>query len=377
MVKPSGQLASLIKARKDGGLLADIHTHVLRKAGEPSDRRQDVIHPSEMAKNDWCPRQTFYRIRDARAGLIIPAEQHSVDTLLIFKEGDHAHTKWQRWLDEMGELWGRWRCLHCDHLHKAITPRPEACARCGSRAIKYAEVPLWADDLPISGSADGYLPGRRTLVEIKTIGKGTVRLDDPDLLRQHTYKTAGKTLVDLDGLWASLSRPLKSHVKQGCIYHWLARQRGLHVDTVTYLYEFKLNQRTRSFEVRLSDRVLLPLLKKAAEIRDALDHGGPIPERAHTNPTTRPCATCMWASECWKDDAEDRTEPGHRRRLAAAGGEARPRTRRVVRAGTPRRPAAPAAGGHHGAGRPAADDALPGADGVERVLRRAARPREG
>lgn len=329
----TGKLKDLVEARADGGLLADVRTHLLRKHHAGSDRRMDVIHPSEMAKPDWCLRQTYYRIRDARAGKEIPPEALSAGTLSIFEAGHWAHQRWQTWFREMGRLRGRWHCRECGAAY--WPDDPGSCSACNSRTgVVYGEVPL--DDSHasmIAGSSDGWVDADR-LIEIKTIGKGTLHLDAPELVREHTHKTSsGKQLLDIDGAWQSIVRPLPSHLKQGQIYLHLAEICGLPIKRLTFLYEFKANQQTKEFTIRKSDRILAPLLEKAGIVADAVRAGRP-PGRIHDNPEKRPCNTCVWRDECWKGNGAENPQ-NQRRDAGGTGRPARPQgrggTRRVVR----------------------------------------------
>ncbi|MDP9870423.1 hypothetical protein J2S55_009761 [Streptosporangium brasiliense] len=338
--------------------MGDIQAHLIKKADAPSDRRQDIIHPSEMAAHDWCPRATYYRIRDVRDGKPYAGEQFAVGTLSIFEEGHDIHRKWQGWLREMGVLEGRWDCLDCGRRGVDFGTDPLSCTKCDSvTGLTYGEVPLDAEkELLICGHADGKV-GRR-LIEIKSIGKGTVRMDEPELLKKHTHATVnGKNLVDLDGLWADLQRPLKPHVKQANVYLKIAQLMGIDVDEMVFLYEFKPNQQTKSFTIKISPRVIEPLLAKAESVADAL-HGGPVPPRAFDKSDKKPCSSCSWATECWKgSDADDSTQPqrGRRRRGEAAGAEGRASAGKPVRPRGTRRRATADPEGRNRPGRRRAD----------------------
>ncbi|MGW0065357.1 hypothetical protein ACWDTT_36290 [Streptosporangium sandarakinum] len=344
-MRPAGRLADLVGTRKTGGLLGDIQAHLLRKADAPSDRRQDVVHPSEMAKDDWCPRATYYRIRDVRDGKQVTGETFSTGTLAIFEEGHSLHEKWQRWVEEMGELAGQWKCLICRRVDPEIRlGHPARCSGCLTKngPWAYAEVPMDAEEqLLIVGHSDGYTPRRRSLIEVKSIGLGTLRMDVPKLLKEHTHKVDGKTLYDLQGLWDGIKRPLPPHLRQGAIYVYIAQLMGLDVEEMIYLYEFKANQQTKSFVVRPSERILRPLLDKALDIKAALDGESWTPDRAHDNPKKKPCSTCPWADECWKETrADDQPQPEHGGRRGTAGREALSRAERTARARAARRDAA-------------------------------------
>src|SRR5258708_1016138 len=99
----TGRLADYAEIKKNKNvLLSDIQAHLLAETSKPTDRRQDIIHPSEMAKGDWCHRATYYRL----AGWTPPKDDKFSFVLQnIFAEGHEIHRKWQKWISEMGRLW--------------------------------------------------------------------------------------------------------------------------------------------------------------------------------------------------------------------------------------------------------------------------------
>lgn len=300
----TGKLAEIAALRKQETiLLGPISEHLLEKHNQPSDRRADVVHPSEMASDDWCPRQTYYRIKEARQGIQPKSGtgKFSMNMENIFSEGHLIHRKWQGWLTDMGLLWGRWKCLDCD-LVTDIQAFPGHCSYCGGFALEYAEVTLSAEaEWLVAGHSDGYVPDRDCLIEIKSIGMGTLRMDVPHLLRLHQAVTPdGKKVPNLDAIWRAIHYPLAPHVRQSLIYLWMAQLAGLKVSRMVLLYEFKPNQMTKEFVVVPNDKILLPLLAKAKTIVDALG-GAELPDRAHAEDSA-PCKNCPYSSECRPDE---------------------------------------------------------------------------
>ena len=109
----------------------------------------------------------------------------------------------------------------------------------------YEEVTLDAKrELLIAGHADCGFDD--TLVEIKSIGLGTIRMDAPDLLARYHEGKADRP----DRALAGHHRPLKSHLVQGDIYLHLAHVLGLPFTQIVYLYEFKANQLTKEFTIK-------------------------------------------------------------------------------------------------------------------------------
>jgi hypothetical protein len=371
-VRLTGTLADIAHIRKKPTvLLGPISEYLITQNAKPSGRRQDIIHPSEMAAGDWCPRQTFYRIRDVRAGKPYTPEKFSVATLAIFDEGHSIHAKWQRRLADMGLLWGQWKCLCCGDVVNGIEPNPRGCIRCGGEALEYAEVPMDAeDDYMIVGHADGYVPEHRCLIEIKSVGMGTLRMDVPELLREHTVTTPdGRKIYDVDEIWRNLDEPLAPHVRQANVYLHIAASMGLDADRMVFLYEYKSNQQVREFVIHKDLDVLQPLLDSAAHIRHAIEFDVPPPARELAQDSAK-CKKCPHFTECWSADATDPApEPtprqdagrGYPRSNDGAGGR-RPATPR-----TSGRTDAPAPGRRHRTVRRRADAAVPPDGGVDPV----------
>lgn len=285
-IKVTGKLAESARNEASGGVVLPlVKNHLLATHGPDPDRRQDVIHPSEMAKSAWCARATWLRI----TGEVAPKEE-KFDFIQqnIFGEGNMIHAKWQKWLADTGKLWGVWECASCHDTYLGTAEneprRPaeewegvpgevplEYCSATYEHMWEYKEIPL--EHGLVHGHADGALVEHSSLIEVKSIGLGTLRIDAPELLAR--FQDKGKT--DLTGLWRALERPLKSHLRQGDIYLWLANQMGLPFDRIIYLYEFKANQMVKEFTVHYSEDRVQPLVDKAKLIEYALETKQNVP----------------------------------------------------------------------------------------------------
>lgn len=267
--KVTGRLAQLREAKNTNGHVLPLVKEMLVKRGlEPSDRRQDCLHPSEMAKADWCPRASYFRI----IGQTRPRELISFNLENIFMEGNMIHEKWQKWLMETGELWGDWYCAYSEsHFTGKAADLPTGYAY----HWKYKEVSLVHEELNIYGHEDGALVKENCLVEFKSVGIGTLRHENPGLLSKHYLTMGPRGIYDLDGVWKSITRPMMSHVRQVNIYLWLAQQMGLPFDTCAVVYEYKVNQQVKEFEVKLSMDIMRPIIVKADEVRVAVERGLP------------------------------------------------------------------------------------------------------
>jgi hypothetical protein len=356
-VKVEGKLHEFSAIRKKSGVVLPlVQAHLLAK-GDHDHRDARCVHPSEMAKADWCHRATYFRI--AR-GTWPSEDKFNFVLQNIFAEGNSIHAKWQRWLAETDKLWGDWECAICGHWAKAQVKPAGWCARLLDEDEHPAVSHIW--EYREVGLSHGLISGREdagvgsSLVEFKSIGIGTLRFDHPDLLKKHYVQTTdGKKLYDLDAVWKGLIRPLKPHLLQANIYLWLAWKMGLDCDTCSIVYEYKFNQQVKEYTVRLRMDLIQPLLDMVAEIDYALK-GQRLP------PTCRfgGCSKC----EGYDANHDSAPEAGvhrgsarqHSTRRTAGNG-----TGATTEAGirdsetTPR---------HHRSRTQCPDDAVPEADGV-------------
>ncbi len=267
--KLTGRLAEYAKM-KNTVLLGDIQKHMMREADKPSTRRQDIIHPSEMAKTGWCPLGTYLRIkacREASDPFLRPKENIGVQLLNIFDEGHYIHDKWQRRLRDMGELWGNWVCDVCNTLYEDRL-YPTTCFNCKNSLFTYREIPLRAmETFLIAGHADGGVPSKKAIVEIKSVGVGTIRVSNPELYKKFTEGQK----VDLPGLWKAIEEPFPDHVNQVQIYLAICQLMGYDFDKGVFLYESKFNQGAKEFVVDYDPAHTDPLFENARHIKRALE----------------------------------------------------------------------------------------------------------
>lgn len=286
----TGAMAQHAKNKSAPGLiLPKVKDHMLKEYGWDSDRDPTVIHPSEMAKDDWCLRATYLRIISGAW----PPDKEKFDYVRenIFAAGNDIHEKWQNRIIAAGfPMWGDWECSVCGEWARntvqpdargfsmqygdgplaLVADNDECLDYYGGHRWAYREVTLNArEQLLIAGHSDGAFDN--SLIEIKSIGLGTIRIDAPDLLKE--YQEGKHT--DLAGLWKGITKPLKSHLIQGDVYLHLAHVLGLPFDQIVYLYEFKANQMTKEFTVKYSPVRSGKLVAKADKIKYAVDHGIP------------------------------------------------------------------------------------------------------
>lgn len=187
-------------------LIGDIERHLM--ARPVGDRSTVVLHPSEIIKKDWCKRASYFLLK----GHLKVEDKPNLRLQSIFDEGHAIHAKWQRWFQEMGVLHGNFTCVVCDRV--SFGTSPEFCPNClaPSKKLEYSEVTLFDDNLRIKGHTDGWIKGlgNDCLIEIKSVGPGTIRNEAPQLM----YDANG----DFMKAFNNIRRPFSPHIMQGQVY---------------------------------------------------------------------------------------------------------------------------------------------------------------
>lgn len=304
-MKLSGMLADRTKARSTPGkVLPLIKEGMLKDFAAGSDRRWDIIHPSELShQKTFCARSVYLRITEGP----LPPENFDWGLQNIFDEGHSIHAKWQTRLRRNTNLWGNWKCLICgkaarnilepfgyDHIGPRVDFDCDFSPSDGSPAgsyhmWEYAEIGLDAtDEAMMYGHADGGFDN--TLVELKSVGTGTVRIEEPEMFKEADG--------DLQQLWRGITRPFKTHLNQGDIYLWICNQRGLPFDEISFVYESKWNQQIKEFVVPYNEARSMVLIDQAMELKYCVEH--------REEPDCRWGDTCK---ECKPYDARRNDEP--------------------------------------------------------------------
>lgn len=266
-MKLSSSLAERSKARQTPGvLLPAVKEHMLSQFTAESDRRWDIIHPSELShQSSFCPRAVYLRITEGP--LDIKGSDFNFTTSNIFDEGHAIHAKWQERLRQSTPLFGNWECLVCGMVERAVLEPPglEFLPDGGhtTHVWAYREITLDAEaEALLVGHADG--GAWTTLAEFKSVGAGTVRIEAPDI-----YAAADG---DLTKLWRDINRPFKTHVNQVDIYLWICKTRGLPFTSAEIIYESKWNQQVKNFTIEYSEHRSGKLVDQAIAIKYAVDH---------------------------------------------------------------------------------------------------------
>jgi hypothetical protein len=264
--------ALLETSKRETRLLGDIQRSLLGRRSDDG-RASDVLHPSEICHDEWCPRASYYRLKKIPPRDELPATHWR--TQMIFDEGHDIHRKWQGRIWDIGRLAGVFYCTSCHYAWWSTAP--DECESChaGRIFLRYNEVPLQHQALHMAGHADGYdrdVAG----IEIKSIGLGTLIWEAPDLVKEHTYKLnlngRNRTFLDYDALWDSIRRPFPSHIRQGHLYSFM----GAPEDFI-YIYECKWNQKSKEMVVHYRQERIADRLDMASRVVMALE-GGTIPK---------------------------------------------------------------------------------------------------
>ena len=279
-------------------LLPQIERHVMRQMkseGRPADHSMEFMHPSDMAKTEWCGRHDYYRIVGTPPEKVSQANP-SFRMANVFAEGHAIEGKYQQWLWDMGVLVGDFRCKECGH--RWYDTSPKACQFCLSERLVYAEYPMRHGRYMVEGHADAavHLPDWRSLVEIKSIGIRTLAFEAPRLYNRYLD---GESAEDI---WMAISHPFGTHMRQGQLYLWMMWPI---YEQITFIYESKFHQQTKEFVVGYNKTFIAPILETAKEVSQGV-RAGIAPDRPlwASGPEGKVCVSCVYRSTCWDIHAE-------------------------------------------------------------------------
>jgi hypothetical protein len=153
------------------------------------------------------------------------------------------------------------------------------------------------NSLRIAGHADGWVVGLGDpfLIEIKSIGTGTIRMEQPALLSSNDG--------DLSKAWRDIRRPFPSHLRQGQFYLELLRRmkesgnyfQDQEIPTeIVFLYELKADQSYKEFVVKADAVVVKDSLDTAYDVVHAVSVGQP--PKCPNNPD-KGCKACAQFQE--------------------------------------------------------------------------------
>jgi hypothetical protein len=278
MAISNAELKRFLDAGKAGNRLTTaLERHLQRRPA--GDRDYTVLHPSEIIKRDWCKRASYYLLQGAER----VADKPNLRLQSIFDEGHYIHAKWQNWFYEMGVLHGSFKCLSCKQ--RTWGTSPDKCEHCGFTDLEYAEVTMRDDALRIKGHTDGWIKDDKgdVLIEIKSIGPGTIRNDAPDLLMEYNG--------DLSKAFKNIKRPFSGHIMQGQMYLELMKRMGHEVEGIIFLYELKADQDYKEFPMVKADFELVEhIFDGAKQVVDAVEANTPLDCTNNPGSTCKQCA---------------------------------------------------------------------------------------
>lgn len=239
-------------------LIPVVEEHLMRQQ-LGSTRDTTHLHPSEICKKDWCPRSSWYTIK----GYEKKGESFTFQRLNIFAEGHSIHEKWQNWLTDAGVL-------------------------------DKAEVPIYNEEYRLMGHADGIINDSKgkAILEIKSVGVGTIRMEDYDLFSNSATP---------DEMWKKVRKPFMTHLRQVNLYMYCL---GIH-DAV-FIYEWKATQEVKEFAVKFQPELIEGILAGCNNVIRSLDSG--IPPMRPTwveDSSSKTCKQCPYKDVCWKEDIDE------------------------------------------------------------------------
>ena len=259
---PSKDLKAFLNTNKrETRLMGALERHVL---AQPFDERdQSYIHPSDIIRSDWCALAQYHALK---GNYIETRDKTTLRLASIFAEGHTIHAKWQNWFRDMGVLYGLW---------SDSTGISWAVSKDVHKSVNYAEVPLRSDKYMMRGHADGWIKGLGDdcLIEIKSIGTGTIRMEMPALMAQYNN--------DIDVVWKNIRTPLRSHQLQGQVYlhlcHLMLEEGSLPSapDEIVFIYELKANQEYKEFVVKYNPEYTAEIFDKAHDVAWAAENNRP------------------------------------------------------------------------------------------------------
>jgi hypothetical protein len=280
-VATSQSLAKQVGATFRDDKLVTRTARYVQQVGDNSFHRKG-IYPAEMSHGERCQRAIHYRLTDAES----TPSPTSIVSELIFNHGNTSHDWWQQNWWGMGILKGVFHCMACDLYWEDLSPY--ACPRCDMPRmfLEYKEVPFRSREYNMVGRADADLT-TDGLIEIKTIGVGSVRFEAPHLVEKHGE--------NMEALWRDIKHPFPSHRKQGILYcHFLEREQ------ITFIYDPKfVSAAPKEFVVQYNASIIEDILEECLLINRDVALGR-VPKRPEwAEKSHRTCARCPYRKVCY------------------------------------------------------------------------------
>lgn len=251
-----------------GRVIPAVSAVAMRENAESNAHRDKAhLHPSEICKKDWCPRSSCYTILGYPEET---SESMTFQKLNIFRTGHDIHKKWQEWMANAGIL-------------------------------EEDEVAVVSEKYHIMGHADGVIKdgNGRAVVEIKSVGLGTIRMEDSAL-----FGLVSTGELSPDEAWNRIRKPFATHLRQLYLYmHILEIEKGV------VIYEWKPNQSAKEFQVVYQDGPVQGILDSCIQVKEAITNKELVDRPMWATPTNRVCKSCPFYKECWKEEMYARSAP--------------------------------------------------------------------
>lgn len=234
---------------------------------ESHERDYSYFHPSEFYQ---CVRKLAYKYYGAESKRTIkPSLQR------VFDNGDHMHERYTKYFENIGILYGVWRCKNplCEEEYGndekyGIQKPSEKCRKCGCEEYEYVEVEARSETHRMRGHIDGVLKmsGDFCVIDYKSM---------------HANQ------------FSRLREPLDKHIIQIEIYLWL-----LDLKSGLLLYENKDSQRIKLFEVHYNQKLIAKILNRLEKLEKIVDNQQ-LPKRPFEKDSSK-CKACEFRTTCWK-----------------------------------------------------------------------------
>jgi hypothetical protein len=258
----SNDLKAWLNAKKKPTrVLGDVERYLLTLP--PEDRATDILHPSEIVKDDWCHRESYFLLRGATK----KQDKPNLRLQNIFDEGHEIHDKWQKRFAEMGILWGKWD-------NGPGTAEWWGFASDGPKTNRrYREVTVSSSKFMMGGHGDGIIRDDKgnAWLEVKSLGEGTIRAMDPKMFYKYP---------DPKDAWKNVNRPFRGHRRQIWVYQELwalsgAEFYGFDINECVVIYEWKADQSIKEFVVERAPEMVADVFEGAAKVVAAVKAGKP------------------------------------------------------------------------------------------------------
>lgn len=234
---------------------------------EGHERDYSYFHPSEFYQ---CVRKLAYKYYGVNGDRKIKP-----DLQRVFDNGDHMHFRYTKYFENIGILYGVWKCKNplCGEkfgLDKKLgIPKPsDNCTKCGCSEYEYIEVSAEDEEHMMRGHIDGVL-----------------KIADEFCVIDYKSMHANQ--------FSRLRDPLDKHIIQISIYLWL-----LDLKSGFLLYENKDSQKIKLFEIAYSDKLITKILNRL-EMLEGIVAKRKLPKRPYDKDSSQ-CKACEFRVICWK-----------------------------------------------------------------------------